>query len=105
MYKDIYTCPYCEKKFTRKSNLKDHWRLHTEEKPYSCSQCDKKFALKGNLKVHERKHNKEKPFSCTICLKKLGYKISLKKHEKKCTLKGSQNMHTKERDHDIASKN
>ena len=37
-----YTCSYCEKRFTSKSNLQIHeGSQHTGVLPYHCSFCDK----------------------------------------------------------------
>ena len=56
-----YACKYCDKKFNRNSNIKEHERTHTGEKPYACRYCDKMFNRSGSVKKHERTHRGEKP--------------------------------------------
>uniref|UniRef100_A0A8C2HEZ1 C2H2-type domain-containing protein n=1 Tax=Cyprinus carpio TaxID=7962 RepID=A0A8C2HEZ1_CYPCA len=50
-----YFCNTCQKEF---SNLMliCHRRIHTKEKPFSCQQCDKRFSSKSNLRHHQKVH-------------------------------------------------
>ena len=49
-----YGCRFCEARFSRTHNRKDHERIHTGEKPYSCDFCDMKFTASQNRDAHER---------------------------------------------------
>ena len=51
-----YCCRTCGKYCTNSSKLKDHERLHTNEKPHVCSLCTKCFRLKSSLVRHVRTH-------------------------------------------------
>ena len=45
-----YDCPYCGMLF--KTNMEEHIRTHTGEKPYSCRHCCECFAFLNQLKAH-----------------------------------------------------
>ena len=62
-----FKCDVCLKFFHQKSNLLQHYRTHTGEKPFACQICDKKFAWKCNLVQHEATHSEIRPFKCSIC--------------------------------------
>ena len=49
-----HECDVCEKRFSQANHLKDHMRIHTNEKPYECDVCEKRFTTSSNLKRHKR---------------------------------------------------
>lgn len=66
----MYECHFCQRKFGWKSNLMDHLRTHTGEKPFKCSMCPMAFALSSTMVKHLRTHTGEKPFKCSLCPKR-----------------------------------
>ncbi|XP_037774630.1 uncharacterized protein LOC119571360 [Penaeus monodon] len=75
-----YRCDICYKDFSQRSNLVSHMRVHTKEKPYSCEICNKAFSKRDYIVTHMRVHTKEKPYSCGICNKAFSQKINLVNH-------------------------
>ncbi|XP_071796844.1 uncharacterized protein [Asterias amurensis] len=101
------TCRYCGKAYKSLTQVREHERVHTNEKPFACVKCGKAFnrgcSLRNHLKLHSRnktypcvkcgtafksyfhlsRHrliHKDRPFSCDICNKMYATKAKLCKH-------------------------
>lgn len=75
-----HQCSFCEAKFIRAYLLKQHMRIHTNEKPYVC-ECGKSFNQKGNLSVHQKTHEGFRKFPCKQCEKGFSRIEYLQRHE------------------------
>ncbi|XP_034950208.1 zinc finger protein 28-like [Chelonus insularis] len=78
--KPTLECTFCDKKFTFRSVLERHLRIHTNEKPYFCKICNKNFKQFGHLSQHAMGHIDFRSFQCTICDHKFESYQVLKDH-------------------------
>ncbi|XP_034842902.1 zinc finger protein 577 isoform X1 [Mirounga leonina] len=84
-------CLGCIKPSSTKSQLNEHQKTYTEEKPHECSECGKAFSRKAQLIRHQRTERGEKPHGCNECGKTFMRKIQLTEH---------QRTHTGEKPHE-----
>ncbi|KAM4044783.1 zinc finger E-box-binding homeobox protein zag-1-like [Anomaloglossus baeobatrachus] len=47
-----FKCVECGKAFKFKHHLKEHFRIHSGEKPYECSKCKRRFSHSGSYSSH-----------------------------------------------------
>jgi DNA-directed RNA polymerase subunit RPC12/RpoP len=72
-----YACDECNKKFTKKQNLRSHIAvLHTGSQ--ICARCNAEFTDKYVLKTHQKSCN----FKCPACQKTFSQKRNRDKHMK-----------------------
>lgn len=75
-----HQCQYCSYSTNFTTNLQNHERTHTGERPYSCSFCSLSFAQRGSLQAHIFTHTGEKPFPCPYCNYRASRKARVKEH-------------------------
>ncbi|XP_043278452.1 uncharacterized protein [Venturia canescens] len=68
-------CPHCDKMFKNSSTLKQHVRIHEDQRQYRCDTCGVGFNRRDGLRLHMRVHQKSdsrslKECSCQICSEK-----------------------------------
>ena len=82
IYSNDLECPYCGKKWSCKSALKTHIRVHTNERPFKCSQCTASFKQKIHLQQHKHTHSGIKKYKCNQCSKCFRQQSGLIIHKK-----------------------
>ncbi len=76
-----FQCTQCDKTFGRKINLSAHLKaIHANVRPYQCSYCGSSFKTGPDLRLHERRHTGERPYKCTYCDKRFFASSDLKIH-------------------------
>ena len=81
-----FTCPECEKVFTKKSNLTSHMGLHSPGlRKHPCNLCSQTFAWKSSLNRHIEKVHQESQtmFPCQFCEKQYKLASILSDHVKR----------------------
>ena len=53
--------------------------MHTGKKIFHCDECDKRFTRRSTLKIHKKIHTGIKDFQCKLCILQQWY--SKKSHE------------------------
>lgn len=77
-----HVCDICGAKFGFNSNLIDHKRTHTGDRPYRCEMCGKGFAQTSTLYLHIRSiHTNERPHICQTCGKGFTKPAEVRRHE------------------------
>ncbi|XP_041844446.1 zinc finger protein 236-like isoform X2 [Melanotaenia boesemani] len=81
-----FTCPVCNKKFSRIASLKSHIMLHEKEENLICPECGDEFVLQSQLSLHLEEHRKElsgiSVYTCKTCGKEFKTSAQIKEHMK-----------------------
>ncbi|XP_066970406.1 protein tramtrack, beta isoform-like isoform X11 [Macrobrachium rosenbergii] len=75
-----HTCPYCSYSSSVTTNLKNHLRTHTREKPFACTVCSYRSTTKDHLVKHMCIHTGLRPYACPYCSHRSVQKGNLKSH-------------------------
>ncbi|RXM94671.1 Zinc finger protein 681 [Acipenser ruthenus] len=76
------SCTICLRFFQCASNLRDHYNVHTRERPYLCPYCAKGFTQPSSLATHKRLHTGERPYHCQRCAKSFRDASNAAKHRR-----------------------
>ena len=82
-----HICDVCGKGCRDNRDLERHGRTHTGDRPFSCSFCDKKFTQKSQADRHEQRlHTGQQPTTRHVCCGHCGKRFrtdqALARHEK-----------------------
>ena len=77
--KNKHQCPSCDKTYSKKGYLQEHFQSVHENLRHSCDICDKTFSVESTLRIHkQKKHNQIK---CNSCNETFSLQENLQKHE------------------------
>ena len=79
--KKLFSCGFCEKKFSHLASMKVHEKVHLGGKPHQCDMCEAKFSNKFDLFAHEKTHADEFREICDMCEAKFKTAESLRFHK------------------------
>lgn len=75
-----FPCDYCDESFDLRTDLKAHWRVHSDGNPHICQMCGKSFPDRMSYLQHSDLHDQVKPYRCPVCKKSFCYGSDLRKH-------------------------
>ena len=61
-------CFYCDLKIAERSELLDHLKSHSGDKPFQCRECKMEFKTRTMMNLHLPKHSNYKPFVCHVSM-------------------------------------
>ena len=77
--KKMYSCPYCQKEFSVKTNLIEHINVHENNTPFDCEFCNRKFGSESKRKCHiNTVHTR---VTCNVCGQIQYNSFYLKRHK------------------------
>ncbi len=76
----VNVCEFCGRACGSFSDLEQHLKTHTEEKPFECPVCLSTFATRSALRIHEKNHTGEEQHICQTCDLACVSQSALEKH-------------------------
>ncbi len=82
-----FRCSVCAQSFDHLKDLQDHMTIH--DYPLTCKYCSQTFRLVSQLIEHLKSHSNDRPFSCSDRSKSYKHKTTLIKHSQINPARGS----------------
>ena len=82
LVKPEHICTVCNKAFKRRDHLKEHFLIHTGERPHTCHICQKSFKRRSSLTAHFMTHQDARPYVCSVCSKSFKTASKLNVHNR-----------------------
>ncbi|KAK4875525.1 hypothetical protein RN001_011947 [Aquatica leii] len=75
-----FQCNICHKKYSSKSVLTKHKKIHIKNSSFKCTKCDTQLSSSGDLENHLKLHSGYRPFCCQLCANTFREEKNLKTH-------------------------
>ncbi|KAF5278371.1 hypothetical protein FQA39_LY05860 [Lamprigera yunnana] len=75
-----FECNICNKKYSSKSVLTKHKKIHIRNSSFKCTKCDSQFSTGADLENHLKLHSGYRPFCCQLCANTFREEKNLKTH-------------------------
>ena len=76
-----HACSLCEKGFSDKRHLQDHYRTRHNAAKLKCDYCENTFNTLRGLERHQPVHTVNFPHQCNTCNKGFNFRAQLQAHE------------------------
>ena len=101
-----HACPYCDKRFSQKANLRTHVKTLHEELRYPCYQCEYQAKRKAALQIHVESQHEGIQHACKLCnfQTKQKYYLKIHIHSQHSTDISAPSMNTNTHEHEQSLK-
>lgn len=77
---ELADCDKCGLRFSFKSDLEEHLKIHRQEVFFPCPKCNRRFTTYQGLLLHQETHSGARNYVCTVCGKRYTQNVLLNRH-------------------------